>query len=795
MTDNALSRPFLLLLLLLQGLAHTATVHACTPQTFPTQGALSPVTLQSRVLDVVWPTSKRVPPNGTDSRTSKSAFALVADLDGFPGGGLWRSGDEGRSWKDESAALRSSLPPGADETTHVGITSIVWHDSNPQRLFLLGRGRFHWTSDDGGATYRGVATPGNTVGLGQVIRPHPRQPDWLMANVRRDACLIDPRSPLCALDLFISKDWGGSWTNLTEASGGKITGFRDFDWAAKLEHEEHEDGGKEKYKGKNLPDEAVLATAYLSQGSHGHRGLTPGWDADLHFVVTLDLFASPFAAVIACGNQFEIIAGKIFLAVPSECPVGPDGTPRTPGSGTIRSRSVTLYVSDRDSGATGDRWTTERLGKFVEACLPARLEDDGYTLIHTHDNKAAFVLADHAEPGSWGPLTDSPTSDAYAPAYAASLHTLSLPGVYRRDFVTDFTRVEGIPGAYVANQLDPTATAGGASRGKEASFLRTRLTLGGGGRWAAIRSPQSFRYGHCNACPSDSESCFLHLHGSTSWFASQGPHPGWYSLPTAPGLVLATGNVGPHLDMSPDADCTWMSRDGGVTWEDVADDTAIYEVGNHGGVVVMARHASEGPTNVIKFSIDDGECFHEVKLPEAVLIENIRVAPGGESTVFVAHGTACLKTDLRPECSFTGGSRPPGKMYVIDLKTLLSDSSLGWKLCDLSSDYERWSPLASECLLGMEHTFWRRKRGVACINPPNHLKTLEERFGMMTDGDHRDVNDDRKKNCICDADQDFECEFGFARDENGTCVQISGVTVEEACPVSHHHKCVVCDTL
>lgn len=65
--------------------------------------------------------------------------------------------------------------------------------------------------------------------------------------------------------------------------------------------------------------------------------------------------------------------------------------------------------------------------------------------MHSHDGAAAFVLADHAEPGSWGPTSDSPTSDAYAPAYNASLHTLSLQGVYRRDFVTDFGRIEGMP--------------------------------------------------------------------------------------------------------------------------------------------------------------------------------------------------------------------------------------------------------------------------------------------------------------------------------------------------------------
>lgn len=43
--------------------------------------------------------------------------------------------------------------------------------------------------------------------------------------------------------------------------------------------------------------------------------------------------------------------------------------------------AVTMYVSDAD----GD--------EFEEVCLPVNLEDDGYNMIHTHDQNAAFILA------------------------------------------------------------------------------------------------------------------------------------------------------------------------------------------------------------------------------------------------------------------------------------------------------------------------------------------------------------------------------------------------------------------
>ena len=65
-----------------------------------------------------------------------------------------------------------------------------------------------------------------------------------------------------------------------------------------------------------------------------------------------------------------------------------------------------MYVSDAD----GD--------DFAEACLPVDLEDDGYNMVHTHDESAAFILADHAEPGSAGPQVGRPASQPVCSAAA-----------------------------------------------------------------------------------------------------------------------------------------------------------------------------------------------------------------------------------------------------------------------------------------------------------------------------------------------------------------------------------------
>lgn len=42
--------------------------------------------------------------------------------------------------------------------------------------------------------------------------------------------------------------------------------------------------------------------------------------------------------------------------------------------------------------------------------------------------------------------------------------------------------------------------------------------------------------------------------------------PALHSHFSAPGLVMAVGNVGRFLDPASDATCTFLSRDGGESW-------------------------------------------------------------------------------------------------------------------------------------------------------------------------------------------------------------------------------------
>ena len=52
--------------------------------------------------------------------------------------------------------------------------------------------------------------------------------------------------------------------------------------------------------------------------------------------------------------------------------------------------------------------------------------------------------------------------------------------------------------------------------------------------------------------------------------------------------------------------CTWMSRDGGVTWHDVAPDAYLYAAVDGSGVLAMALHPNEAPASELRISTDLG---------------------------------------------------------------------------------------------------------------------------------------------------------------------------------------------
>jgi hypothetical protein len=63
---------------------------------------------------------------------------------------------------------------------------------------------------------------------------------------------------------------------------------------------------------------------------------------------------------------------------------------------------------------------------------------------------------------------------------------------------------------------------------------------------------------------------------------------------------MGTGNTGTYLS-SRDTN-TYLSHDGGVNWFEILNGSHVYEIGDHGGIIVMATDTK--PTNKVLFSWD-----------------------------------------------------------------------------------------------------------------------------------------------------------------------------------------------
>ena len=157
------------------------------------------------------------------------------------------------------------------------------------------------------------------------------------------------------------------------------------------------------------------------------------------------------------------------------------------------------------------------------------------------------------------------------------------------------------------------------------------------------------------------------------------------------GLVLAVGNVGSRLERQTDKMNTYLSRDGGLNWNEVRKGPFIYELGDHGGLIVMAKHNE--PTQDVIYSFNEGKTWHELRISETPIdITNIIIEPFSISQEFVVYGSEATASK--------------GLIFTVDFKNLHEPQCKGVERPgEESSDYELWTPYDgrhgdTKCFLG-----------------------------------------------------------------------------------------------
>ncbi|KAF4708650.1 Sorl1p [Perkinsus olseni] len=381
---------------------------------------------------------------------------------------------------------------------------------------------------------------------------------------------------------------------------------------------------------------------------------------------------------------------------------------------------------------------------FATARIPVALEQHSYTIL---DASHGFVML-HVHHG-W--KNGREVGNIYASDATGALFSLSLPNVAsNQGGEVAIERILSMDGVYIANYVDDPSVEfseeegelvddepvegidfqrhhGAVKPSKDEDYIRTVISFDNGGMWSHLEPPAEDHEGRQIECPKS--RCSIHLHVVSSEVTSVP----LYATEAAVGLILAMGNIGPYLRYEQDEMNTYLSRDGGLTWQEVHAGSYSYEFGDHGGLIVMAD-ATRRTRNVV-FSWTEGADWYDFELDgEPFHVNNIITSDSAASTKFLIYGTRDYDSVL----------------YHLDFSSILPRTCSGYWAPDAqSSDYETWIPSAGlisgeSCLLGRITSYVRRKPHAKCFNG--------EKF-------ERPVF---KNNCPCTF-EDYHCALGFAR--------------------------------
>lgn len=210
----------------------------------------------------------------------------------------------------------------------------------------------------------------------------------------------------------------------------------------------------------------------------------------------------------------------------------------------------------------------------------------------------------------------------------------------------------------------------------------------------------------------------------------------FYSSEKAIGLVMAVGNLGKYLSNQKGSVHTYLSRDGGRAWKEVRKGSHVYEIGDHGGLLVMA--SDENPTNTLLYSYDEGSFWNTLVFSNTlVTVTNIVTQQDNSARAFLIYGK---------------DPKDQGIIISVDFSSYMKTHCKGQDIpSHENSDYELWNINAdNSCLLGQKERTVRRKVDSFCYNGPEFKKQVF------------------RESCKC-TDLDFECDVGYSRVENGPC--------------------------
>jgi hypothetical protein len=615
---------------------------------------------------------------------------------------LYRSDDKGFSWKKLNDIMINTGKEQLDpEENEIGkVQEIIISPVDKNLVIFLGTHGINWVSQDCG---RKIEALNHGRKIHEFIF-HPTERNWVMASAF--TICEDFKNEPCRnfKEVFVTKDLGDTWTLL-------LSYVVQFNWG--ITGQGHITAG--------IPKERIIAS-YNPRGKGDQEQI--GWNYKIDFVHSDDFFKSKKIAAHK-GNKFLLTDKYVFVAQVADQEL----------------QEVLLLVAK----------STDKFYNFEIIHLNSgKFSEHSYTFLDTSED-SVFIHINHFGDNS-----------LYGHVYISDIdgirYSLSLPYNVRssNDNQCDFEKISGLDGIFMANAIDQDYMHGNyeeiaregiqdeermdekphhkggekTESGADASrnFIKSLITFNKGGNWDELKAPTRDVEGKMFECE---ESCYLHLHGVSS------DYPPYYSVESASGIIIGNGNVGQYLSYESEEVSTFLSRDGGSNWFEVRKGSHIYEIGDHGALIVIAN--DQHPTDVVYYSWDEGLSWQELTIStEKIVVKNIIIEPSSTALHFVVYGETLSKKGKK-------------RGVVVGLNF----QSLNERRCNnpeepdsKESDYEKWSPTdgrdGHQCLMGKKSYYVRRKRESDCYNG--------QEFDRKMFVEH----------CTCTT-YDYECEEGFSR--------------------------------
>ncbi|KAI3402982.2 VPS10 [Candida oxycetoniae] len=414
--------------------------------------------------------------------------------------------------------------------------------------------------------------------------------------------------------------------------------------------------------------------------------------------------------------------------------------------------STELHLSNAGNGAIIDIKVTETFMTIVSR-LDKYSEQSKINMFITRDG-ITFFKADLQIDIKYGVMSflDSSPSSLFVQTMNFKSRKMSIAELFRSDsngvrykkLLDDVAngmvmKIENIDGAWLANiaveKLDenedePKSFLDYFFGGSSSKSVVTKYSFDDGDTWNLLKSNDE----RCKI----EDGCSVHLISTGELVGDR-----FVTGPT-PGILMGVGVEGKQLKNMYRSMNTYISRDGGASWDLALESACTFSFGDQGNIIIAVPYTGAVDDEAVDFfhySLNQGKDWETVNLEKSIYVSDILTTIDGTSRKFVI--TGIHQEENGDSLSVRRAN------YHVDFSNVYDG-----KICQ-DSDYENFyarqvgDSNSPTCVYGHKEKFKRRKQDAQCsVNKLfEDVKAIEEP-------------------CEC-SEVDFECSLGFMPSQKG----------------------------